>query len=147
MINFLQVFARLSSVPSSEDMKTIERFVCSMYGRVKVSEVNEARLDMFLSTYKPKSSNAILVKQMKSVDSTSLPPCKNVLTQKIKRTAYITQIWRNATLGCHFFDLPTSSGWILKEGSYRIHWFDGDVAPRVIDVVQDDTIEDGKEYN
>ena len=124
----------------------MEQFVCGMYGKGKVNEVNEARLDMFLSKYKPKNSGAALVKQMKAVDSTSLPPCKKVLLEKIKRVAYITQIWRNAILGCHNFDSPTSSGWVFKDGSYRIHWFDGDVAPRVIDVVQDDTIEDGKEF-
>ena len=98
---------------------------------------------MFLSKYKPKNSDAALVKQTKAVDSTSLPPCFKVLIKKIKRTCFVAKIWRNATLALHDFDSPTSSGWDLQDGSYRIDWFDGDVAPRVIDVVRDDTIEDG----
>ena len=115
-----------------------------MYGKRKLSGVNDARLDIFLSKYKPKNSHAALVNQMKNVDSTSLPPCKNVLMQKIKRTAYIAAIWKNASLGIHQFDQPTAFGWVLEDGNYRIHWFDGDVAPRIIDVVQDNTIENGK---
>ena len=49
----------------------------------------------------------------------------------------------------HNFGLPliraTNKIWMGFEGcNYRIHWFDGDVTPR-IDVVKDDTIEDSGE--
>ena len=83
---------------------------------------------------------------MKTVDSTSLPPCEKVLMEKLNRTAYIAQIWKNATLGRHYFEEPTTAGWVLKDGHYRINWFDGDLAPRIIDVIEDDTIEDGKRF-
>ena len=31
--------------------------------------------------------------------------------------------------------VPESCGWPLKNGSYKIKWFDGDVAPKSINVI------------
>lgn len=31
--------------------------------------------------------------------------------------------------------LPIHFGWILENDSYKIKWFEGDVAPRILDIV------------
>ena len=41
--------------------------------------------------------------------------------------------------------VPESSGWILEDGQYKIVWFTGEVAPKVIDVTTvDEEIEEAE---
>ena len=81
---------------SDTDIQVIESFVCDMYGKKSFSAVNDARLEMLLSKYKPKGRNDSLLANLKKTDASSLPPFSKVLLQKIKRSSYITSIWQNS---------------------------------------------------
>ena len=67
-------------------------------------------------------------------------PCSKVLHQKIKRCIYVASIWTNSLRTDPTPDFPTSFGWMLDEdGTYCHKWFDGDVAPKIVEVVKDNS--------
>ena len=69
-----------------------------------------------------------------------MPPCLKVLHQKIKRCIYVASIWTNSLRTKPTPHLPTSFGWTLDEdGTYCIKWFEGNVAPKIVEVVKDDS--------
>ena len=105
-----------------------------MYGMKHLTSVNEARFEMFLKKYKPKNEEQELCK-VKRLDGSSMPPCQRVLREKIKRTQCIAHQWRSATAQTPSqAHVPESSGWILEDAQYKLVWFTGEVAPKVIDV-------------
>lgn len=56
-----------------------------------------------------------------------MPPCRNVLKNKIERTQYLSQMIKNASLN-HIGD-PTK-GWIIDEnGDMEINYFTGNPFP------------------
>ena len=61
-------------------------WTCLMYGRKKCSNVDDARLEIFLQKYKTNTTTSV-----KKFDGKILPPCSHVLLQKIKRTQLITR--------------------------------------------------------
>jgi hypothetical protein len=99
--------------------------------------VDQARLEIFLVKYKPKKRTDGLINQqnIKKLDSTIMPPCSKVLFHKIMRCSFISSMLKNATKAEPITYDPTNFGWRLEDGRYSIHWFDGDVAPK-IDVVK-----------
>lgn len=129
---------------SDADIQVIESFVCSIYGKKTFMSVDEARLDMFLNKYKPKGNNDSLVDHMKKMDASSLPPCSNVLLEKMKRTSYVTSLWQSCVLADAPLDDPLSFGWLMHGERYQLKWFEGDVAPKIVDVVKDELDEEGK---
>ena len=137
-----QAFLNLShSGDISGDIKLIiESFVWQMYGRKKTNSVDHARLEIFLTKYKPKKGSVSLNQiQAKKLDSSIMPPCSKVLHQKIKRCIYVANIWKNSLRTKPTPHLPTSFGWTLDEdGTYCIKWFEGDVAPKIVEVVKDE---------
>ena len=50
-----QQFGHLPAVPLERGMNDIQTFVCDIYGKTKISIVNDARYDMFKQRYAPKS--------------------------------------------------------------------------------------------
>ena len=69
------------------------------------------------------------------MDASSLPPCQRVLREKIARTRYICRLWRSSTFPSPpTVPTPETSGWNLKDNQYKIKWFDGDLAPKAIDI-------------
>ena len=93
---YTEAFAQLgSSEKINQEVVTIlEEFVCSMYGMKNERDVNDARTCTFKKLYGPGDLDKPLEK-IKSADPCCLPPCKDVLVQKIKRTHYITHVWKN----------------------------------------------------
>ena len=66
--------------------------------------------------------------------------CFKVLSQYIKRCVYVVSIWMNSLRMELTLHLPTSFGWTLDEDeTYCIQRFEGDVAPKIIEVVKDDS--------
>ena len=138
-----EAFLNLShSEGISDNIKSImESFVCQMYGRKKTNSVDQASLEIFLTNYKPKKGSTSLNQiQAKKLDSSIMPPCFKVLYQKIKRCIYVANIWTNSLRTKLTPHLPTSFGWTLDEdGTYCIKWFEGHVAPKIVEVVKDNS--------
>ena len=65
------------------------------------------------------------------MDCSFLPPCFQVLKQKIERTNLIAGKWISSVLPNPPEISPIRSGWILdNEGLYKINWFEGNMSPR-----------------
>ena len=130
-----EAFHKLSSVEviTESTVKAIEKFVCAMYGKKKLKSINDARLQIFLDKYKPWKDEA---DNKCKENACALPPCQSVLLEKIKRTHFIAARWLTSTER----DLPdlseTNFGWLLEENTYHVQWFQGDAAPKSIDLLQ-----------
>ena len=94
----MEAFAALDMHPTvpGHVMSTLESFVCAMYARPKMGSVNKARYDIFERTYAPKKPTSNPLQQIKGINPTSLPPCSDVLSNKIKRTNLVTWVWKHA---------------------------------------------------
>lgn len=97
-----------------------------LYGKPKLTMLNDARYALFCQKYAPTRQSDPLEKT-KGADSSTLPPCKSVLEQKVKCTNYVAMLWKNA----HLQDPtaaadPTRSGWCLQDGNYKIQWYKGE---------------------
>ena len=69
-----------------------------------------------------------------------MPSCSKVLHQKIKRCIYVASISTNSLRTEPTPHLSTSFGWTMDEdGTYCIKWFEGDVAPKTVEVVKDNS--------
>ena len=109
----------------------IEHFVCSMYGRAKITNVNEARLALFQQNYAPQSAHEPLEK-IKGSNPSCIPPCRKVLVEKVRRANLVASIWKNATRPNPSNIKPEENGWLLIEGKYYINWFNGDMVPQQV---------------
>ena len=116
----------------------IEKFTCKVYGKKKLTSINEVRFQIFSSKYKPNGKKNKTIMDVKSMDGSAMPPCSRVLQEKITRTALVASRWLSST---EQFQKPMSSkdhGWMLEDGKYKIKWFDGSAAPRSLDIILDD---------
>ena len=102
----------------------IEEFVCAIYGVYNLNDVNLARYHIFRKLNAP-SKNGQPLEKIKSYDPCCLPPCKAVLTQKLKHTNYIAMLWKNATISKPLSFGPDGYGWTIKDNKLQVVWFEG----------------------
>ena len=124
----------------------IETYVCSLYGQ-KLSSVNEARLKIFQQKYKPTDPDSPL-DNIKGIDSGMLPPCSNVLMQKIARCNYVAYLWKHANLRDPLENIqPTDHGWKEVDGVYVPVWFTGSQIPAVLSetMEQEDVVDEDED--
>ena len=126
---------------SNECIKTLERYLCAVYGKNKLN----VRMQIFLEKYRPKCGEERL-RCAKKLDGSIMPPCGNVLLQKLKRTHLITR-WMSATVSQPPDEYPKNSGWVFEDQSYIIKWFEGSTAPKALDVVYDENIQAPDNFN
>ena len=118
---------------SDEEIKCtpLEHFVCCMYGRPKIKEVNTGRYTLFEHNYAPKTGNEPLDK-IKGINPSNIPPCQKVLYEKIRRVNFIASIWKNAARKEPCRLDPLNNGWYLRDGMLHVQWFQGDLVPHYI---------------
>ena len=116
----------------AEIQDEIEKFVCQLYGHKGFTSIDEVRLHMFLKKYKCKGN--VVASTAKKMDGSSLPPCKKVLKEKIKRTNFVVAKWMSATKSSMPPFDPINCGWELLEGQYKLHWFEGNASPTILEV-------------
>ena len=117
----------------------LDCFTCAMYGRGKVSRVDDLRLLRI---------NELCAKENRhlpscNVDMASIPPCKRSLTQHIRRVNHQVGIWKRAHIPRP--KIPKASrghGWEEENGDLDPLWYDGDMLPReladIAQVISDD---------
>ena len=105
------------------------------------NSVDQACVEIFVTKNKPKKGSASPNQiQAKKLHSSIILPCCKVLHQKIKRYIYVASIWTNSLRLKPTPHLPLSFVLMLDEdGTYCIKWFEGDVAPKIVEVVKDDS--------
>ncbi len=93
--DFRSAFAELgtSAEVSTEVTATCDKFVCHLYGKPLLDNVDQARYRIFQQTYVPKSLDAPLA-MIKGANASVLPPCSMVLKNKIKLTNYVATCGR-----------------------------------------------------
>lgn len=123
--------------------KKIEKLLCVIYGFKNLECLHTARVEQFKKTFKVRNVNGFLKKNMKSIDPTSVPPCKSELYMQLLRTSLITHVWQNA-YKCEIEDInPAKFGWkLVVDGDrqfYDFNWFYGDQMPRICDIIVEET--------
>ena len=86
-----------------------------------------------------------MVSCAKKMEGSQLPPCFRVLREKIRRADLVTGRWISAVESRPPLWKPEEEGWVIKNGKYAIKWFDGPVAPEILDVVENDNEDVGEE--
>ena len=64
-----------------------------------------------------------------------MPHCKKILTEKIKRTKCFARTWMISADALQPVWCPSDFVWKLDDGKYAIDYYDGEVAPRCLDIV------------
>lgn len=127
---YKEAFSKLGEDLSSEVIALLEAFVCALYSRRKFTHVNEVRLDMFLHYYAPKThTNNGPLDKIKGINPSSMPPCQQVLLNKIKRSHYVAEVWKRASTESPASESPVGRGWEREGNMYYIKWFDGNQVP------------------
>ena len=88
-----------------------------------------------------KNKTRRLLELCRKIDSSLIPPCKEVLLLKIKSVHLIVRRWASAIVPHPPDDKPEEFGWTFSnDGKYIITWFEGPEAPRVLDeIISEDT--------
>ena len=147
---FINVFNKMGEEDLSEDdMDVLESFTCSIYGYSKLTSINEARYLHFKRKCKPKEA-AKPLDCLKNVDPSLFPPCKRVLLEQVKRSWYISKLYKNATVSYPLANYTLLDyGFEFIDGYVHVKWFDGEQVPQ--DLEDDDDIDmehnDGNEYD
>ena len=68
-------------------LRKMEEFVCAMYGKKKSTTVNDTRLYIFLNKNKTKEDQ--VMNAAETLDESLMPPCCQILQEKICCSAYI----------------------------------------------------------
>ena len=83
-------------------MRSLEEFVCLLYGSRRVKKVDDPRHHLFQNTYQQKN---------KIIDLSLLPPCQQTLGLHSLRCNFVAKIWKNADV-CTLQESPTTNhGW------------------------------------
>lgn len=76
-------FGERSEIPDMMDR--VEKFLCDIYNKPRLSSLGDCRYALFWEKYAPKNQFAPLEK-MKRADDSTLPPSRSVIVHKMKRT-------------------------------------------------------------
>uniref|UniRef100_A0A2H1WQX5 SFRICE_024036 n=1 Tax=Spodoptera frugiperda TaxID=7108 RepID=A0A2H1WQX5_SPOFR len=108
-----------------ETFKTLEKFICHIYGARDSWNVNEVRFQMFANTYRSKKSEDNLKKKIVTLTH---PAYRHHLL----RVRYVTKFWTNAYLKHPTSLSPQASGWTMNNNKYDFIWFDGEQLPSLV---------------
>ena len=137
---YQEAFASIHDVSNIEcNSEIIEDFLCKMYatkknGLHKISNVNDARVQIFMNNYATISDEEVFKKKViTTFEACTIPPCKSELLQQIKRTVFITNMWCNADLRNPTILNPLDYGWVISDNKqYTFNWFEGDEMPKSV---------------
>ena len=108
---------------------TLEEFICCIYGLKNVLDINDGRLHLFKKLTAPKTQDDQLG-NIKSSDPCCLPPCRAVFEEKLKRTNYVTSVWKNARKPKPAEFGPVGHGWrVNADNKLEVVWFKGPQMP------------------
>ncbi|KAG1653091.1 hypothetical protein GQR58_025810 [Nymphon striatum] len=148
---FEEVFCKVGQCwDVTEDIfKGLEEFTCSMYGSMRIKDVDEVRAMLIK---KKCGQNSDKLDAKKNVDLAKLPPPRRCLREHIKRTNYQVAIWKRANIA--ICDVPEANednnGWMLVNGKLEPCWCEGEILPmRIADILfenmEEDIFEDDEE--
>ena len=93
---------------SSSTMSDLEAFVCVLYGRPTLLDVNKAQYNLFCA---------------KGSSTAQLPPCRDALQQHAKRANYQAAIWWHALHPWTEAQSANGHGWSIgSDNSITVNW-------------------------
>lgn len=112
---FIEAFSELGMTwnVSEETLTILESFVCHMYGKKDSAELGISVDDLRYDVYCRKNGK---------VSCASLPPCKDVLYQHIKRSNYQARIWRMCLDASVEECDPSEHGWGVDDSGLFVKW-------------------------
>ena len=111
-LKFLYIFSELGEdwILREDIMRSLEEFVCLLYGSHRVKKVDDLRHQLFQNTYQQKNKMTDLS-----------PPCQQTLGLHSLRCNFVAKIWKNADV-CTLQEPPTTNhGWT---GERKIQWIE-----------------------
>lgn len=134
---FIKPLAELgeSWTVSSDLLSALEEFTCALYGKPRITDVDEVRYLMMKERCKGDGEE---ITGSVHVDLSSFPPCKDSLEQHIRRANYQVGIWKRALENNPVIPCPTQGhGW-TKNGDVIVPlWSTKDILPpRLVDVLE-----------
>ncbi|XP_070581399.1 uncharacterized protein [Ptychodera flava] len=114
--SYTSTFQQLEAVwiLSDELFTQIESFVCDVYGKIRCSDVNEARYNCF---------------RLGSQNDGALPPNRDSLKLHTQRANYQTAIYRRCLQAKMDAPSPHGHGWIVQDSDVSIQWMTLPPAP------------------
>ena len=80
------------------------------------------------------------MEKIKGMNACMLPPCFRTLTQTVSRANYVASLIKGANNPTPTPLDPNGNGFILEDGKYKIHWFDGSPVPDAVWKVSNSTL-------
>lgn len=118
---YVDAFAALATGPVDHSTcKTILDFTAKMYGAKKTIPLNRHRFLTFEKTFGPKEGRHPFA-SLKGVDASCIPPCEDVVRQKIHRSNFVAMMWHSACK--NILPKAPQEGWELKNNEYKFVWF------------------------
>lgn len=128
--SFLNAFSALATETVDEaTCESLKMYTAKLYGCKKMMPLNRYRYMVFQKNFGPKNENNPFAK-IKGADASCLPPCENVIQQKIYRSNFVARQW-HASYTNTIPKEPTL-GWELSDNSYQIVWFTGPQMPSTV---------------
>ena len=126
---FVTALRSLTSV--DVDIPGVTRFVSFLYGQ-KTSNINEARFKAFMRMTGGSKKEPLA--KLKKLNCASLPPCKKVLDNQIRRANFVARYWKNANqTDPTSMESPTDYGWRENQnGMLEPDWYPGYSLPTCI---------------
>ncbi|XP_066924012.1 uncharacterized protein [Clytia hemisphaerica] len=111
-----KVFSKLGeTLTVSDDLfASIQKFVCSLYGKESMASVNDLRYVLFKSG---------------KFEEEFLPPTSDVLFLHSLRANFQAFIWKHANIAFLYLPSFTEHGWLRNDGNIVINWMDKPIAP------------------
>ena len=111
---FLCIFSELGEdCTLREDiMRSLEEFVCLLYGSRRAEKVDDLRHQLFQKIYQRKN---------KIIDLSLLPPCQQTLRLHSLRCNFVAKIWKNSDVCTLQEPQITNHGWTVER---EIQWID-----------------------
>ena len=121
MVKFIEASGQLGEfvILPADILKSLEEFVCAMYGSSNIDDVNIARFHIFSKLCAPKDPHQPLNK-IKLFVPCCIPPCRPVLLEKVKRSNYVDNLWKHAAMPRPTEIEPAGHGWLPKSHGHTI---------------------------
>lgn len=113
-----------------EVISGLEAFTCAIYGRSRVTSVDELRCILIKEKCESKSGK---LRDLQNIDLCSFPPCRRALIRHIHRTNYQMAIWRRANEP--IIEVPSATdghGWSNVDGEMVPLWYEGNCLPKIL---------------
>ncbi len=145
-LKYPQFLEALAELVNSATEAALEEFVCAIYGKEQLHDVNESRKDIFETICMPRDDERPLEK-VKSLEPTAMPPCKTALIQHIKRANLIARMWKLANEFKPVKESSLNHGSKEDSGKTVPNWFEGSHLPDSLEVDQYDIDSDNEDSN